>query len=123
MSKKDISQKALQLYLKEIEKYSDLALTPEEEKELFKKIGKSDEEARKKIAWAYLKLVVKIAKYYAPQSKKLTILDLIQEGNLGLFRAVELYDWRSDYKFSTFATLVIRSAILRGIKSVNKIKS
>jgi RNA polymerase sigma factor (sigma-70 family) len=120
MPKRDISQKTIQLYLKEIEKYSDLVLTSEEEKELFKKIEKGDEGAKKQLAKAYLMLVVKIAQYYAPKTKKSTILDLIHEGNLGLFTAVEIYDWRSDYKFSTFATLVIRSAILRAVEDIKK---
>jgi len=135
MAKKDISKKALQLYLKEIEKYSDLTLTPEEEKEylkeiekysdltltpeeekeLAKRIEKGDEEAKKKLVRANLILVVKVAKYYAPRSKKLTMLDLIQEGNLGLFRATELYNWRSNYRFSTFAILAIGMAIHKAL--------
>lgn len=110
-NKKDISEKALQLYLKEIEQYSDLKLTPEEEKKLVRKIEKGDEKAKKKLARANLMLVVKIAKYYAPQSKELSILDLIQEGNLALYRATELYYLKGDYRFSTFATLVIGMAI------------
>ncbi|PIU75473.1 MAG: hypothetical protein COS76_00565 [Candidatus Portnoybacteria bacterium CG06_land_8_20_14_3_00_39_12] len=109
----------IQKYLKEIGELP--VLNAEEEKELFKRIEKGDEEARKQVGRAYLKLVVKIAEYYVPRTKKLSLLDLIQEGNLGLFRAVEIYDWRSNYRFSTFATLLIRNAILRAIEDKKRI--
>ena len=121
-NKKDISEKSLQLYLKEIEQYSDLKLTPEEEKELFKKVEKGDEGARKKIARAYLVLVVKIAQYYAPRTKKLTTLVLVQEGNLGLYRTIELFNPQSTYRFSTFATLMIREAIFEAFKKTEEIR-
>lgn len=117
---KKLFKKTLQLYLKKIGEYTGLVLTLGEEKDLAKRIEKGDEEAKKKLARANLKLVVEIAKYYAPKSKKLTLLDLIYEGNLGLFRATELYDWRSNYSFSTLATLIIRKAILRAIENTNK---
>src|SRR4030042_3173563 len=99
----------IQMYLKEIGKIS--FVTPNEEKELAKLIEKGDIEAKKKLARANLRLVVSIAKKYVGRSPNLTLLDLIQEGNLGLFRAVEKFDWRRGYKFSTYATWWIRQAI------------
>jgi len=104
---------SVQIYLKEIGKVS--FLTADEEKELAKRIEKGDDEARKKLARANLRLVVSIAKRYIGRSPNLTLLDLIQEGNLGLFRAVEKFDWRRGYKFSTYATWWIRQAITRAL--------
>lgn len=103
----------VQMYLKEIASYP--FVTAEEERELAKKIEKGDEEARKKLTKANLRLVVSIAKRYVGRSPNLTLLDLIQEGNLGLFRAVEKFDWRRGYKFSTYATWWIRQAITRAL--------
>jgi RNA polymerase primary sigma factor len=103
----------VQMYLKEIGRVS--FLTADQEKELAKRIEKGDEEAKKKLAQANLRLVVSIAKKYIGRSPNLTILDLIQEGNLGLFRAVEKFDWRRGYKFSTYATWWIRQAISRAL--------
>jgi len=103
----------VQMYLKEIGKTA--FLTAKEEKELAKRIEKGDEEAKKKLAQANLRLVVSIAKKYIGRSPNLTLLDLIQEGNLGLFRAVEKFDWRRGYKFSTYATWWIRQAITRAL--------
>ena len=103
----------IQMYLKEIGKIP--FVTAEEEKELAKKIEKGDEEAKRKLARANLRLVVSIAKRYIGRSPNLTLLDLIQEGNLGLFRAVEKFDWRRGYKFSTYATWWIRQAITRAL--------
>ncbi|MBZ9578366.1 sigma-70 family RNA polymerase sigma factor [Patescibacteria group bacterium] len=103
----------IQMYLKEIGRHP--FVTPDEEKELSKRIEKGDEEAKKKLARANLRLVVSIAKRYIGRSPNLTLLDLIQEGNLGLFRAVEKFDWRRGYKFSTYATWWIRQAITRAL--------
>jgi len=103
----------VQLYLKEIGKIP--FITAAEEKELAKRIEKGDEEAKKRLAQANLRLVVSIAKKYVGRSPNLTLLDLIQEGNLGLFRAVEKFDWRRGYKFSTYATWWIRQAITRAL--------
>ncbi len=103
----------VQMYLKEIGETP--FLTAKEEKELAKRIEKGDEEAKKKLAQANLRLVVSIAKRYIGKSPKMSFLDLIQEGNLGLFKAVEKFDWRKGYKFSTYATWWIRQAITRAL--------
>jgi RNA polymerase primary sigma factor len=103
----------VQIYLKEIGKVR--FLTVEEEKELAKRIEQGDEQAKKKLTQANLRLVVSIAKKYVGRSPNLTLLDLIQEGNLGLARAVEKFDWRRGYKFSTYATWWIRQAITRAL--------
>ncbi|OHA15635.1 MAG: RNA polymerase sigma factor RpoD [Candidatus Tagabacteria bacterium RIFCSPLOWO2_01_FULL_42_9] len=104
---------SVQMYLKEIGKIS--LINADEEKEFAKRIEKGDEEAKNKLAQANLRLVVSIAKRYINRTPHLTILDLIQEGNLGLFRAVEKFDWRRGYKFSTYATWWIRQAITRAL--------
>ena len=101
----------VRMYLKEIGKVP--LLSPDEEIELAKKIELGDEEAKKKLAESNLRLVVSIAKRYAGRGMQL--LDLIQEGNLGLIKAVEKFDYRQGYKFSTYATWWIRQAITRAI--------
>jgi len=103
----------IQLYLKEIGKVA--FLTAEEEKELSKRIEKGDKEAMNKLMRANLRLVVSIAKRYIGKSPNLTLLDLVQEGNIGLRRAVEKFDWRRGYKFSTYATWWIRQAVTRAL--------
>ena len=99
------------MYLKEIGKVS--LLTADEEIELAKRMEQGDEEAKKRLAEANLRLVVSIAKRYV--GRGMLFLDLIQEGNLGLIKAVEKFDYRKGYKFSTYATWWIRQAITRAI--------
>jgi len=101
----------VRMYLKEIGKIP--LLTSEEEIELAKRIEQGDEEAKKRLAEANLRLVVSIAKRYV--GRGMMFLDLIQEGNLGLLKAVEKFDYRKGYKFSTYATWWIRQAITRAI--------
>ncbi|MCR4756020.1 MAG: RNA polymerase sigma factor RpoD [Lachnospiraceae bacterium] len=101
----------VRMYLKEIGKVP--LLSAEEEIELAKRMEKGDEEAKKKLAEANLRLVVSIAKRYV--GRGMLFLDLIQEGNLGLIKAVEKFDYRKGYKFSTYATWWIRQAITRAI--------
>ena len=88
---------SIQMYLKEIGQYPLLHV--KEERDLAKRIEAGEEEAKNLLARANLRLVVSIAKKYANRSPDLTLLDLIQEGNLGLFKAVEKFDWRKGYKF------------------------
>ena len=114
MSLEDVNAyDSVQMYLKEIGRIS--LLTPEEERVLARKIEKGEEEAKNRLAQANLRLVVSIAKRYVGRSPNLSLLDLIQEGNIGLFRAVEKFDWHKGYKFSTYATWWIRQAITRSI--------
>lgn len=107
------SYDSIQIYLREIGQYP--LLTAAEERELAKRIEKGDAEARNILARSNLRLVVSIAKKYVGRSPDLTLLDLIQEGNLGLFRAVDKFDWKKGYKFSTYATWWIRQAITRAL--------
>ncbi len=104
---------SVQMYLREIGKTP--LLTSDEEKELAKRIEKGDIEARNKLIQANLRLVVSIAKRYIGRTPNLTLLDLIQEGNMGLARAVDKFDYRRGFKFSTYATWWIRQAITRAL--------
>ena len=101
----------VRMYLKEIGKVP--LLTPEEELELAKRMAEGDEEAKQRMSEANLRLVVSIAKRYV--GRGLLFLDLIQEGNMGLIKAVEKFDYTKGYKFSTYATWWIRQAITRAI--------
>ena len=101
----------VRMYLKEIGKVP--LLTAEEEIEIAKRLETGDEEAKKKLSEANLRLVVSIAKRYV--GRGMLFLDLIQEGNLGLIKAVEKFDYRKGFKFSTYATWWIRQAITRAI--------
>ncbi len=112
-SKSDSAYDSIQMYLKEIGRYP--LISGNMEKELAKRIEAGDSEARNLLAQANLRLVVSIAKKYANRSPDLTLLDLIQEGNLGLYKAVEKFDWTKGYKFSTYATWWIRQAITRAL--------
>lgn len=107
----DIYDDSIQMYLREIGKVP--LLKGEEEIDLAQRIAKGDEGARKRLTEANLRLVVSIAKKY--MGRNLGLLDLIQEGNLGLFRAVEKFDWTKGFKFSTYATWWIRQAITRAL--------
>lgn len=104
---------SVQMYLKEIGKAP--LLKAFEERELAKRILNGDEEARKRFIQANLRLVVSIAKRYVNRSANLGILDLIQEGNIGLSRAVDKFDYKRGFKFSTYATWWIRQAITRAL--------
>ncbi len=109
----DSSYDSIQIYLKEIGQYALISAT--NEKDLAKRIQAGDKEAKNLLARANLRLVVSIAKKYVGRSPDLTLLDLIQEGNLGLFKAVDKFDWTKGYKFSTYATWWIRQAITRAL--------
>jgi RNA polymerase primary sigma factor len=107
------SYDSIQMYLKEIGQYP--LVNAAREKELARAIEAGDNEAKGLLAKANLRLVVSIAKKYVGRSADLTLLDLIQEGNLGLFKAVDKFDWTKGYKFSTYATWWIRQAITRAL--------
>jgi RNA polymerase primary sigma factor len=106
-----ITTDALQIFLNEIRRYP--LLTASEEVELAKRVERGDMRAKERMINSNLRLVVSLAKKY--QGHDLPLLDLIQEGILGLIRAVEKFDWRKGYKFSTYATFWIRQAIQRGV--------
>lgn len=107
------SYDSIQMYLREIGQHK--LLTAKDERELAKKILDGDNEARNSLARANLRLVVSIAKRYVGRSPDLTLLDLIQEGNIGLFKAVDKFDHTKGFKFSTYATWWIRQAITRAL--------
>lgn len=113
MSESDDASDLVQMYLKEIGRVA--LLTGEEEIRLAKAIEKGDLNAKQRLTEANLRLVVSIAKKYVGRSHNLSLLDLIQEGNIGLFRAVEKFDFRKGFKFSTYATWWIRQAITRAL--------
>jgi RNA polymerase primary sigma factor len=104
---------SIQIYLREIGQFP--LLSTAEERALAKRVMEKDEEAINLLARANLRLVVSIAKKYANRSPDLTLLDLIQEGNIGLFRAVDKFDYTKGFKFSTYATWWIRQAITRAL--------
>src|SRR5881398_1255352 len=107
---------ALQLFLNEAGRWP--LLTAEEEVELAKRIERGDKEAKDRMINSNLRLVVSIAKRY--QGHGLSLLDLIQEGIIGLIRAVEKFDWRRGFKFSTYATWWIRQAVQRGVANKSR---
>jgi len=111
--KNTTSYDSIQIYLREIGKYP--LINAAKERELAQRIEAGEEEAKNLLAKANLRLVVSIAKKYVGRSPDLTLLDLIQEGNLGLFKAVEKFDWTKGYKFSTYATWWIRQSITRAL--------
>ena len=116
--KDDSNYDNIQTYLKEIGNFE--LIDKDDEKMLAKRIAKGDEEAKNILMKANLRLVVSIAKKYSNRSKDLTILDLIQEGNIGLFKAVEKFEWEKGFKFSTYATWWIRQAITRALADQSK---
>lgn len=110
---KENSHDSVQMYLREIGQYP--LISAHEEKVLARRIQAGDSEAINLLGRANLRLVVSIAKKYVGRSPNLTLLDLIQEGNLGLFKAVDKFDWTKGFKFSTYATWWIRQAITRAL--------
>src|SRR5574343_744191 len=110
---RDAAYDSVQIYLKEIGQYP--LISASEERELARRIAAGDDEAKNLLARANLRLVVSIAKKYTNRAADLTLLDLIQEGNIGLFKAVDKFAWTKGYKFSTYATWWIRQSITRAI--------
>ncbi len=113
LGREDGSYDSIQMYLREIGQYP--LINASMERELAKRIALGDKEAKNILARSNLRLVVSIAKKYVGRSQDLTLLDLIQEGNLGLFKAVDKFDWSKGFKFSTYATWWIRQAITRAL--------
>jgi RNA polymerase primary sigma factor len=109
----DSGYDSIQMYLREIGQYP--LLNSDQEKELAKRIEAGDKEARDILARSNLRLVVSVAKKYVNRSSDLTLLDLIQEGNIGLFKAVDKFDFTKGFKFSTYATWWIRQAVNRAL--------
>jgi RNA polymerase primary sigma factor len=108
---------AMALFLRELSRHP--LLTPDEEKELARRVEEGDAEAKNRMVASNLRLVVSIARRY--QNQGLSLLDLIQEGTLGLIRAVEKFDWRRGFRFSTYATLWIQQAIQRGLANQSRV--
>lgn len=113
ISGRDSSRDSVHMYLREIGQYP--LLNAQQERDLAKRILQGDDEARNILVRSNLRLVVSIAKKYVNRSPDLTLLDLIQEGNLGLFKAVDKFDYTKGFKFSTYATWWIRQAITRAL--------
>ena len=113
IAKEEGNYDSIQMYLREIGRYP--LIDGNEERSLAKRIEVGDEEAKQTLAKANLRLVVSIAKKYVGRSADLTLLDLIQEGNLGLFKAVDKFDHSKGFKFSTYATWWIRQSITRAL--------
>jgi RNA polymerase primary sigma factor len=107
---------AMSVFLREISRYP--LLTPDEEKELARRVEEGDAAAKERMVNSNLRLVVSIARRY--RGTELTLLDLVQEGTLGLIRAVEKFDWRRGFRFSTYATLWIQQAIQRGLANQSR---
>ncbi|OHB97683.1 MAG: hypothetical protein A2W74_09895 [Planctomycetes bacterium RIFCSPLOWO2_12_38_17] len=116
MGKKYPAESALQIYLKEISKFP--LLSPEEEKEITRKVAENDQRAREKLIRSNLRLVVNIAREYV--NRGISFLDLIEEGNIGLIHAVKKFNPSMGYKFSTYATWWIKQAIRRAIRNKAK---
>ena len=108
---------AMDLFLRELRRYP--LLSAEEEKALARRVEEGDQEAKERMINSNLRLVVSIARRY--QNQELTLLDLIQEGTLGLIRAVEKFDWRKGFRFSTYATLWIQQAIQRALANQSRV--
>lgn len=115
----NLSYNTIQMYLKEVGKYS--VISADEEIALAKRIEKGDVGAEKELIKANLRLVISIAKKYINRSSNMTFLDLIQEGNIGLFKSVKKFDWRRGNKFSTYATWWIRQAITRSLADKERV--
>ncbi len=109
---------AIQIYLRKISEIP--LLTAEEERNLSRLIEKGDESAKRRMMEGNLRLVVSIAKRYIGRSRNLSFMDLIQEGNIGLAKAVEKFDWKKGFKFSTYATWWIRQAITRALADYSR---
>jgi RNA polymerase primary sigma factor len=112
----EVTTDAMSIFLREVSRYP--LLTPDEEKELARRVEAGDAAAKERMVNSNLRLVVSIARRY--RSPELSLLDLIQEGTLGLIRAVEKFDWRRGFRFSTYATLWIQQAIQRALANQSR---
>jgi len=116
--KEDDISDIVRMYLDEVRRYR--LLSSADELTLAKQVELGNEEARQRLIKANLRLVIAVAKRYRRAYKTVTFLDLIQEGNLGLFKAVEKFDWRKGYKFSTYATWWIRQGVTRALTNKSR---